>query len=226
MLLTWKITVTLQTCCVKPRTLRHFHPTECVSLRTTTKTPERWPSKSITELNNIFDIGYKLNHFPPMFLIFSMTNKNMLEACKNSRPTSGWSELPKSCKISTMNFHMVYFSWIPQNDARLKLSCKFGDSKCNPYWGIAVTSHGTNYVFNEHLKFSQHDPYAIPSEIISWYKYMYSASFKNQTEPLIELLDYWVIGLLNSFDTNYILNNDKDLGQYDLSAILSQIMPC
>ena len=24
------------------------------------------------------------------------------------------------------------FSWIPQNNARLKLSCKFGESKCNP----------------------------------------------------------------------------------------------
>ena len=44
-----------------------------------------------------------------------------------------------------------------------------------------------NYVFNEHLDFSQHDPYAIPSEMILWYKY--SASFKNQTETLIELLD-------------------------------------
>ena len=59
-------------------------------------------------------------------------NKNTLETCKTPRPTSGWSELTKSCTTSTMNFHMAYFSWIPQNNARLKLSCKFGESKCNP----------------------------------------------------------------------------------------------
>ena len=60
-------------------------------------------------------------------------NKNTLGTCKNPRPTSGWSELTKSCTTSTMNFHMAYFSWSPQNNARLKLSCKFGESKCNPY---------------------------------------------------------------------------------------------
>ena len=43
---------------------------------------------------------------------------------------------------------------IPQNDARLKLSWKFDESK-----------YGTKYVLNEHLNFSQYDPYAIPSEI-------------------------------------------------------------
>ena len=59
-------------------------------------------------------------------------NKNTLETCKNPRPTSGWSELTKSCTTSTMNFHMAYFSWIPQNNAKFKLSCKFGESKCNP----------------------------------------------------------------------------------------------
>ena len=62
----------------------------------------------------------------------SIVNKNTLETCKNPRPTSGWSELTKSCTTSTMNFHMAYFSWIPQNNAKFKLSCKFGESKCNP----------------------------------------------------------------------------------------------
>ena len=41
--------------------------------------------------------------------------KNTLETCKNPRPTSVLSELPKSCTTLTMNFHTVYFSWIPQN---------------------------------------------------------------------------------------------------------------
>ena len=59
-------------------------------------------------------------------------NKNTLETCKNPRPSSSWSELTKSCTTSTMNFHIAYFSWIPQNNTRLKLSCKFGESKCNP----------------------------------------------------------------------------------------------
>ena len=61
-----------------------------------------------------------------------IANKNTLETCKNPLPKSGWSELTKSCTTSTMNFNMAYFSWIPQNNARLKLSCKFGESKCNP----------------------------------------------------------------------------------------------
>ena len=30
---------------------------------------------------------------------------------------------------------------------------------------------------------------------------------------------------MNSFDTNYILNDNKDLGQYDQNAIPSQIIP-
>ena len=64
--------------------------------------------------------------------ILGKFNKNTLETCKNPRPTSGWSELTKSCTTSTMNFHMAYFSWIPQNNAKFKLSCKFGESKCNP----------------------------------------------------------------------------------------------
>ena len=109
---------------------------------------------------------------------------------KTLQPTLGWSELPKSSP-STMNFYMVYFSLIPQNNARLKLSCKFGESKCKPYWIItSMTSHGMHYVLNEHLDFSQHGPYAIPSEIILWYSY--SASFNDQTETLIDLLHKWI----------------------------------
>ena len=42
------------------------------------------------------------------------------ETCKNLQLTSRQSELPKSCTTST--FHMVYFSWIPQNIARWKLN--------------------------------------------------------------------------------------------------------
>ena len=108
--------------------------------------------------------------FVQQLALANRKNKNMLETCKNPWPTSGWSELTKSCTTSTMNFHMAYFSRIPQNNPRLKLSCKFGESKCNPYWHITLmTSHGMNYVLNEHLDFGQHDPYAIPSVIILWY---------------------------------------------------------
>ena len=49
-----------------------------------------------------------------------------------------------------------------------------------------MTSHGTNYVWNEDLDFSQHDSYTILSEIIL--SFSYSASFKNQTETVIDLL--------------------------------------
>ena len=51
---------------------------------------------------------------------YFISNKNTLETCKNPRPTSGWSEPTKSCITSTMNFHMAYFSWIPQDNARLR----------------------------------------------------------------------------------------------------------
>ena len=49
-----------------------------------------------------------------------------------------------------------------------------------------MTSHGTNYVPKEDQDFTQHDPYAIPSEMILWYSF--PASFKTQTEILIESL--------------------------------------
>ena len=49
-----------------------------------------------------------------------------------------------------------------------------------------------DYVLNEHLDFSQHDPYAIPSEMILWYSY--PASIKNQTETLTDLLHYELRG--------------------------------
>ena len=55
-----------------------------------------------------------------------------------------------------------------------------------------MAQNATNHVLNEHLNFSQHDAYAIPSAIILWYSY--SASFKNQTETLIDLL-HWLTDL-------------------------------
>ena len=79
-----------------------------------------------------------------------------------------------------------YLPLIPQNIVRLKLSCKFDESECYPYRDISTTtSHGTNYVFNEHLDFSQYYPYAMPSEMILWYSY---SVFKNQTETLVDVL--------------------------------------
>ena len=37
-----------------------------------------------------------------------------------------------------------------KDNAMLQLSCKFGESKWNPYWVIMLTSSpGTNYVPNE-----------------------------------------------------------------------------
>ena len=118
-------------------------------------------------------------------------DKNMLETCKNPRPTSGRSELPKSCTMSIMNFHMVYFSWIPQNNARLKLCCcKFGESKCSPYWDITLMT-------------------STPSEIILWYSYSASSSQGSNWNP------YWFIALMNSFYNNYILNDNKNLCQLE-----------
>ena len=79
-------------------------------------------------------------------------NKNTLEACKNPRPTSSWSELTKSCTTSTLNFHMAYFSWIPQNNARSKLSL-VNQNVILVNISHLTTSHGMDYVLNEHLDF-------------------------------------------------------------------------
>ena len=54
-----------------------------------------------------------------------------------------------------------------RDNAMLKLSCKFGESKWNPYWIIMLTnSSGTNYVLNGHEDVDQYDSYAVPSKII------------------------------------------------------------
>ena len=66
-------------------------------------------------------------------------------------------------KIST---NMAHIYNTIQYNAISKLSCKFGESKWNPYWVIVLTSSsGTNYVPNECDDIDQYDPYAIPSEI-------------------------------------------------------------
>ena len=55
-----------------------------------------------------------------------------------------------------------------RDNVMLKVSCKFGESKCSPYWVIVLTSSsGTNYVPNEHDDVDQYDRHAIPSEIMS-----------------------------------------------------------
>ena len=69
----------------------------------------------------------------------------------------------------------------------LKLSCKFGELKWNPYWIIVLTSSsGTNYVLNGHEDVDQYGSYAIPSKIIPCYSY--PESFVNQNDIPIELL--------------------------------------
>ena len=149
--------------------------------RKRSKCPELHHTK-LTD-SHTFAWRYIPENGPPIWR--HVVNKNTLETCKNPRPTSGRSEHPKSC-TSTMNFDKVY----PQNNAKLTLSHKLGESKFNPHCDIILTtSHGMNYVLNEHLDFSQHDPYATPSGMILWYRY--SASFKNKTEPLSDLLHQW-----------------------------------
>ena len=87
------------------------------------------------------------------------------------------------------------------------------ESKYIPYWDmILTTSHGTNYVYNDHLYFRQHGPYAIPSDVNHD-----TAILENQTEISIELSHSW------SLRTWLV---PKDLGQYDTHAIPSPKMPC
>ena len=50
----------------------------------------------------------------------------------------------------------------------LQLSCKFDESKWNPYLVIVLAiSSGTNYVLNEHEYIHQYGSYATQSELMS-----------------------------------------------------------
>ena len=67
------------------------------------------------------------------------------------------------------------------------LSCKFDESKWNPYWANMLTSpSGTNYVLNEHGDVGQ---YAILSEVMPCYSY--PASLVNQFEILSDSSCSW-----------------------------------
>ena len=66
-----------------------------------------------------------------------------------------------------LNPYDLYMQYHP--DVMLQASCNLGESKLNLYWLIVLTSSsGTNYVPNEHEDFDKYDPYAIPSEIMSY----------------------------------------------------------
>ena len=54
-----------------------------------------------------------------------------------------------------------------KDNAMLKLSCKFGVSKWNPYCiSTLMKSTGTNYVHNEHEDVDRYGSFAIPSKIM------------------------------------------------------------
>ena len=110
---------------------------------------------------------------------------------------------PKSHTPSTMNFHAILFIYKFHEIIPGKLFCKFSESKCNPYWGIILTTlYGTNYVLNEHMYFSRYGPYSIPSDTVPWYSY--PASLENQNPC-------WLNLLRNSFDTLTTLMSMKIL---------------
>ena len=69
----------------------------------------------------------------------------------------------------------------------LKLSCKFGESKWNPYyWVIVLTSSSdTNYVSNEHEGVDQYGSFTIPSKLMLYQSH--PESLVSQNEILIEL---------------------------------------
>ena len=89
-----------------------------------------------------------------------------------------------SMKILTNMTHMQYTI---QDNAMLKLSWKFGESKWNPCWVIVLTSSsGTNYVPNEHEDIDQYGSFTLPSELVLYQSH--PESLVNQNEILIELL--------------------------------------
>ena len=81
---------------------------------------------------------------------------------------------------------MTKMKYHPDN-AMLQLSCKFDESKWNPYWvNMLTSSSGTDYAFNEHADVDQYGSFAIPSEIILYQSH--PEILVNQNEILIKLL--------------------------------------
>ena len=72
------------------------------------------------------------------------------------------------------------------DNAMLKLSWKFGESKWNPCWLITLkSSTGTNHVPNEHEVFDQYGPFIVPSKIMPYRSH--HASLVDLLDKLIEL---------------------------------------
>ena len=93
----------------------------------------------------------------------------------------------------------------------IRLSCKFGESVCNPYWVIVLTgSSGTNYALNEHTVSGQ---YAISSVTMPRYKYPARIKVKN-------LLSYHVHELI----WHYVLDEHEVSDQYCPRAKPFEIM--
>ena len=82
-----------------------------------------------------------------------------------------------------------------------------------------MTSHGMDYVLDEHLDFKPTWSICntINDNIVIQLIWKFQESNWNPD---------WFIALMDSFDTNYIFTNNKNFGQYDQNAIPSQIMPC
>ena len=73
-----------------------------------------------------------------------------------------------------------------QANAMVKLSCKFGESKWNPFWVIVLTnSWGPNYVPNEYEDVDQYGLFATPYEMMLYQSH--PEKLVNQNEILIEL---------------------------------------
>ena len=97
----------------------------------------------------------------------------------------------------------------------LKLSCKSGEPKWNPYWIVVLTgSSGTNYVPNKHESVDQYGSFAPSSDIMPYQNY--PESLVNQNEIPVDLP--------SSSGTNYVLNEHEDVGRYGSFAISSDIM--
>ena len=119
-----------------------------------------------------------------------------------------------SMKMLTNMTHMQYI----QDNAMLKPSWKFGESKWNPCWGIVLmSSSGTNYV----PRAWRYWPIWLIYNLI-WDNAMLKPSWKFgewKWNPC------WVIVLTSSSGTNHVPNKHEDVDQYDSYAIPSKIMP-
>ena len=177
----WHATIILHVWWIKMKSLLRCHINELIWKYLCPKWAWRcWP---------IWPIYNTLGENAMLKIPVSLVNQNEIRVDLSYE----WSHLIKSLMSMKTLTNMTWGFWsiwlicnTIKDNAMLQLSCKFGESKWNPYCFIMLTSSlGPNYVPNEQEDVDQYDPYAIPCKIMPCQSY--PVSYVNQNVILVDL---------------------------------------